>query len=54
MVNECDWNIPREYSENVKVCSNNYVYNLKPSPSLSSGVPVDAFEYQKYGNKIKN
>ena len=41
---------PTYYGDNIKMCSTNEVYNYRPSPSLTNGIP-NSFEYDKF-NKI--
>ena len=44
--------IPKQYKSQNPSCLTKDQPIYKPSARLTSGVPIQAFEYQKYGSKI--
>lgn len=52
MVDDYKWMIPRQYKSDNRICMNKKKNNSIPSATLTDGVPITAFEYAKYGQKI--
>ena len=52
MVDKNKWMIPKQYKSRNPSCLTKDQPIYQPSARLTKGVPVDAFEYQKYGSKI--